>query len=127
MKMLLLIGAAGFVGTVMRYCLMRGVNHLLPGFPWGTFAVNIIGAYTAGFCFVLCRARFPHYESYFPILFVGFLGAFTTFSTFALESVRYFLDAQYMKFAGNVLLQNSTGLLAAVGGIRMAQMFFKSC
>ena len=120
MKILLLAGLAGFAGTVIRYGCTRAINHLLPGFPWGTLAVNVAGAFLAGFCLVLCRTKFQHYEAYFPILFIGFFGAFTTFSTFALESARYLLNEQYIKFALNVSLQNVTGILAAAGGILLA-------
>ncbi len=125
MKILLLMGIAGFVGTLFRYSVMRSINQMLPGFPWGTFAVNIIGAFLAGFCFVLCRSKFQHFEMYFPIFFIGFLGAFTTFSTFALESARYFANAQYVKFMGNVLLQNIIGIFAAGGGMWISKILFR--
>ncbi len=122
MKILLLAGAAGFAGTLLRFSLMRWINHALPGFPWGTLAVNVAGAFLAGFCFVCFREKFPRYENYFPVFFVGFLGAFTTFSTFALESSRYLLDARYMKFFWNVFLQNGTGIGAAAAGILLANL-----
>lgn len=124
MKILLLAGCAGFLGTVLRFGVMRSINHALPGFPWGTLTVNVVGAFLAGFLFVLCRAKFQHYDVFFPVLFVGFLGGFTTFSTFALESARYCYDAQYAKFLWNVFFQNSLGILAAGGGLLLARLFF---
>ncbi len=119
MRQLLLIGLAGFCGTLCRYGITR-----LPwpsGFPCGTLAVNLIGAFIAGFCFVWLNARFPDHAQCFPLLFIGFLGAFTTFSTYALESSRMLVDGQWTRFLLNVSLQNLLGLLVATGGILLAR------
>ncbi|GEM_PF-3115847 len=90
MKLLLLTGCAGFPGTMLRYTCVRAPEHVSGGFPWGTLPVNAIGAFAAGFLFVYCRERFAAYQEYFPIVFPGFPGAFTTFSTYTPESVRLF-------------------------------------
>ena len=127
MKIIFLTALAGAAGALLRWGATR-LTTLWCGamLPWGTLAVNVIGAFAAGFLYILCRARWGAYEEYWPIIFIGFLGAFTTFSTFALESARFFCEEKYGKFLLNLLLQNAVGLAAALAGLYLAKMIFKS-
>ncbi len=86
---LLWIGLGGFGGAIARYAIDSIVTGRLgAGFPWGTLVVNATGSFVLGLLFVLSQERtdLPA-EIRGPVL-VGFLGAYTTFSTFMLESWR---------------------------------------
>ena len=126
MKIILLTALSGAAGALLRWGITR-LTALFCGtmLPWGTLAVNITGAFAAGFLYIFCRARWSAYEEYWPIIFIGFLGAFTTFSTYTLESIRFLADAQYGRFAVNILLQNAGGLFAAGGGFFLAKILFR--
>jgi CrcB protein len=114
-KEILLVGAGGFVGSVSRYLLGGWAHALLPrvGFPVGTVLVNIVGCFFIG----LLAGFTEHRQMFGPearlFLLIGLLGGFTTFSTFTHETLALARDAQYLRAAGNVLLQVLLGLIAA--------------
>lgn len=122
MAPLLFIGAGGFLGAIARYVIDGRVTAWTGGaLPWGTFAVNMTGSFVLGVLFALIveRAALPA-DLRGPLL-IGFLGSYTTFSTFALESWRMVEDGAWLyatvNLAGSVLI----GVAAVVAGIAIGR------
>jgi CrcB protein len=103
------VGLLGGAGAVARFLLDGAVSRRTGGaFPWGTLSVNLAGAFVLG---VLTGAA-VHGDA-LELAGTGLLGAFTTFSTWMLESHRLGEDGQLRRGAGNLLLSLAAGLLAA--------------
>jgi len=84
----LAVAAGGAVGALSRYWLMYCVSALgATRFPWGTLLVNVLGSCAVGVLFVIISERLILSEQWRGLLVVGFLGAFTTFSTFSLDAL----------------------------------------
>lgn len=120
---LLLLAVAGSLGTLARYGL-AGMVHRIDGasFPWGTAAVNIIGCFAAGLLWTLFENRWPVTGETRTIILVGFMGAFTTFSAFILESGELVRAAQWMLAGMNVMLQIGLGFVALYAGMTLARI-----
>ena len=118
MSGLFYIALGGAIGAVLRY-IVSGIPHsLFPGtFPWGTALVNLIGSFLIGF---LSGILFNRMATISPemrnFVFIGILGAFTTFSTFSIESFRLFNDGEITLAVSNIMLNNIGGIILALAG-----------
>ncbi len=114
----LLLGLAGAVGTLARYGLTGLVQRLFRSeFPWGTLTVNLVGCCLAGLVWAAAESRVQISAQTRTIVLVGFMGAFTTFSSLMLETGNLLRDSQWAWAAGNVVLNNVLGILALVAGL----------
>ncbi len=120
---LVLLASAGALGTLARYGL-AGFVHRINGsfFPWGTLAVNMAGCFLGGFLWTLFENRWPVSGETRAIVLVGFMGAFTTFSAFILETSELARSEQWALAVANLALQNGLGLTALFAGGAVGRM-----
>lgn len=118
LKQLLLVGAGGFIGSVFRFMISGWVQRLVVTgvFPYGTLVVNVLGCFLIGILGGLAEYRQVLEPGQRLFLMIGVLGGFTTFSTFAFETLSLMQDAELLKSLVNTLLQVCLGLAAAFAG-----------
>jgi CrcB protein len=119
----LLVGVGGFIGANARFVVARLVGGLFETkFPLGTFVINVSGSFLLGVLGTLVAQRvMPNSESLRLALGVGFLGAFTTFSTFEFETHALFDDGSWLTATTNMFASLFVGLLAVRAGIVVAK------
>jgi CrcB protein len=115
---LIAIAVGGAAGALFRFWVSSGVYHLLGrGFPFGTLAVNVLGSLAMGFLYVLFLERMSASPELRAALLIGFLGAFTTFSTFSIETLNLLEQAELVKAGLNMLLSVGACILACWFGL----------
>lgn len=120
---ILLIALAGALGTLARYGLGGLVQRIMGGtMPWGTLAVNVMGCFLFGVVWTLADERLVISEETRLVVLGGFMGAFTTFSTFIFDTGGFMRDAQWLLATGNVALQTVTGLAFLFVGVSAGRM-----
>ncbi|MDQ1516297.1 MAG: fluoride exporter [Actinomycetota bacterium] len=115
------VAAGGALGAPARYGIALAVTVTPGTFPWGTFWINNSGSFGLGFVLAVLLARFPADPHLRPFLATGFLGAYTTYSTFAVETDLLLRNGHIgvaLAYAGASL---GTGLAAAAGGLMLGR------
>ncbi|MCU7916351.1 MAG: fluoride efflux transporter CrcB [Candidatus Thiodiazotropha sp. (ex Gloverina cf. vestifex)] len=118
MTQLIAIAAGGAAGALFRFWVSSGVYQLLGrGFPYGTLAVNVLGSLVMGFLYAMLLERMTASPELRGALLIGFLGAFTTFSTFSIETINLIEQADFLKAGMNMLLSVTACVVACWFGL----------
>lgn len=120
---IIFVGIGGFIGAILRFMISGYVMRVTPdtGFPYGTLAVNIIGCFVLGALSGFIQARGAFGPEVRALVLVGMLGAFTTFSTFSLESFVLFNNGSALLGGLNIMLSVLLGWMAVLAGWSLAQ------
>jgi CrcB protein len=119
---ILSIAVGGAFGAVARYLINVSLlqNYFKP-FPLATFFINITGSFLIGFLMILFADKFPTNENLRFALMVGFLGAYTTFSTFELEIWGLIKESQFVTAFLYLFLSVAVGFIGVVLGVALAR------
>ena len=116
MEKFLLVGAGGAVGSMLRYFISSlDIKYSKGVFPLSTFLVNVTGSLVIGFLWSMFE-KLNFTPNLRVFLFVGILGGYTTFSSFALENLNLIRDGEYRIAVYYILLSNIIGISLAVTG-----------
>ena len=118
----LIISLGAIVGANARYFLSRfAVKELGPVFPYGTVVINVLGSMIVGFFMIWTTERVLADPRWRLLVVVGFCGSFTTFSSYAFESMSFFDRGQWLLATANILSNNLLCLGAALAGMALAR------
>lgn len=123
LKNFLAISSAAIVGANLRYLLSRiAARQLGPVFPYGTLFINIVGSFIVGFFIIWTTERVLIDPRWRLLVVIGFCGSFTTFSSFAFETMAYFEQGQWGLMMVNILSNNLLCLGAALAGMSLGRV-----
>lgn len=119
----LIISAGAIAGANARHIISRYAARVLgTSFPYGTLLINVSGSIIVGFFMIWATERVLIDPRWRLLIVIGFCGAFTTFSSYAFETVAYVEQGQWMLMLGNVLSNNFLCLGGAVAGMALARV-----
>jgi CrcB protein len=113
-----MVGIGGFIGAIARFALGSYIgNRMGSRFPYGTFVINISGSFLIGFILTILAQRADASPNWRYLIPIGFIGAYTTFSTFEYETLRTAQDGQILMAFANVSLSVIAGFAAVWVGV----------
>jgi fluoride exporter len=119
----LAISAGAVAGANLRYWMSRYAVRLLgPVFPYGTLAINMLGSFVLGFFLVWTTERAVVDPRWRLLIAVGFCGGYTTFSSYAYETMAFFEHGQWMLMAANFVSNNLLACAAVLAGMALARV-----
>src|ERR1700690_486264 len=119
----IIVGIGGFVGAVVRYAIAVWIGQSWGrAFPLGTFVINVSGSFLIGLLMTLFTERYSFDPAWRLLFVVGFLGAYTTFSTFEYETGKLINDSEWLFAAMNVVLSVTAGFVALKFGEVLAKI-----
>jgi len=123
MEKILYLMVTGSIGTLLRYCISTFFSRYSPyNFPIGVFVVNMMGSFLFGLIWALSENKGIISSEMRLIILVGFMGSFTTFSTFAFDNTNFLSNGQIGYFILNIFINNVFGIFFVYFGFRISKL-----
>lgn len=122
---LFFVGLGGLLGAMARYFIgyQLTLGYSKSGFPFHTLLVNALGCFAIGLIYSYLKSHSAHHSLYL-IAGVGFLGAFTTFSAFSIETITLLERGQYLLGSANILSNTLVSLIACLLSLKLGRLLF---